>query len=154
MVDGFPNVREDQSSAGTRSLPTLFFGPDLILLSIGLLASTDPLKRLLEGRGIQTHLGDSFGTWFWIVLISFFVFLLFSILLWKIHKEDERAFAIFSRIMRRRNRSGELYNDEIWEVDWTAALSAGATIWIILIGNLLGVLSVVGYASFVFFTFV
>lgn len=143
------------SSTRSRELFKLgFFGPDLCLLSLGLILSSQALRALLNGHGIKTNFGENFGIHFGIFLLTVVLFLLSTMTCWLVSDDRYRQF--------KSKKVEETYQDEngndqvidAWEINLKESLVTRGSIVILGFGNLLGVLGVMTYSCFIYMGFV
>src|SRR5262249_49807633 len=130
-----------------------FLGPDLSLLSIGLFVSTQALRAILNGYGVHTNLGDDFATYFWGFVIGAVVLLFLSVRSWLVYKDDERRLVTKQTTQRLQRRDGSEYEDEVWKILLWQSFRNRAVLRILILGNLFGLASIVGYAYFIVLSF-
>ena len=146
--------RRHRPERGQELFRVCFLGPDFIALALALLTSSRALNAILSGHKIQTFWGENFGDYFW-ALVAFYVASLFlCAILWIMHDADERSLRMRKGNEERQDRAGGAYLIEIWAIEWRESLTSRAGIAILLFGNLLGIVSILAYASFIFFGFV
>jgi hypothetical protein len=148
------SLKRSNSGRGHQLFRVCFLAPDLIVLSIGLLIASEGLRAILKGRQLETLFCPHFPDYFWGLIVLFFVFLLACIVIWNSHDDDERAFVSHTRSEIRLRRTGETYDQTVWEVDWRASFGTRPGILVIGFCNFLGSLSVLSYAFFIYLCFV
>lgn len=148
-------IRETSQSRGAALFRRLWLAPDFIVLGLGLVISSEALHSILLQKGIQTFYGDKFAKYFWTLLGSYFVILLMVIFIWLSTTSEASTFPLSRELRRRLNDAGEFVDREIYRVHYVRGLFGSRVgLWNIVIGNLLGLLTIVLYGFFVYFGFV
>lgn len=99
---------------GHQLFRVFFIAPDLTILALALLVSTEVLRSILAVHMIDTNYGEQYFRWFTILIIAFFAILILSVILWFVHHDDERALAMSRVTEPRRDRSGNEYSATVW----------------------------------------
>jgi hypothetical protein len=148
------SFKRSNSARGYELFRLCFLGPDLSLLALGLFVSSQALRSLLNGHNISTNFGDNFGTYFWTCVLLAIVALLFSTLCWLPHDDDERAFRVKTSREERQQRDGTSREVDIYEVQTLETLTRFSAFLILVVGNLIGIMAILGYVLFIFRGFV
>jgi hypothetical protein len=152
-VMGANDLKRENPDRGPELFKLFFLGPDLAMLSLGLFISSDVLKLILNGQKLNTFYKD-FSATFWTYLVISLVSILSCIFLWSIHGKDERTLHRTQVKETRQRSDGKEYEVTVWPIDWVPSLTSRAGLLILVLGNLLGVASIMSYAVFIFFGFV
>jgi len=147
------SFRRSNPGRGHELFRMFFLGPDFALLALALFVSSQALRALLNGHRIATNLGDDFGTYFWIGLISVFAGLVLSAFCWLPHDENERCFLSEERQEERREKDGSKTTVKIYKLQTLQVLTRFPGVVILVIGNLLGIFTILGYAYFMVLAF-
>jgi len=148
------SFRRSNPARGHELFRIFFIGPDLSLLSLGLLVASQALRSILSGHNIETNFGDDFAVYFWTLVIGLLAVLFVCMFFWLRHDDDERALAIQRTNEWRRDRDGRDYPIEVWAVDWKLSFKRRPAILLLVIGNVLGVACVLSYGWFIYRGFV
>ena len=143
------SFKRSNSARGHELFRMFFLGPDFALLAVGLFVSSQALRALLNGHGIPTNFGADFGTYFWAFLIGVFVFLVASAFCWLPYDDNERCFLSDRSVEQRPNRLGGTDQVEIYRLRTLEVLKRPSGIVILVIGNLLGIITILAYAYFI-----
>lgn len=148
------SFKRSNSARGYELFRICFLGPDLSLLALGLFVSSQALRSLLNGHNISTNFGDNFGTYFWTVVILAMVALLVSTLCWILHDDDEKSFPVTHSVEDRQQRDGSVRSVPVYDVHMMRALRRRAGITVLVVGNFIGIIAILGYVLFIFSAFV
>lgn len=146
--------RRHRPERGQELFRVCFLGPDFIVLSLALLTSSRALTALLNGYRIQTFWGENFGEYFWTMIAFYIASLFLCAILWIMHDADERSLKMRKDSEERQDRTGQTYSIEVWAIEWGKSLTSRAGVSILIFGNLLGLVAIIAYATFIFFGFV
>lgn len=146
--------RRHRPERGQELFRVCFLGPDFIVLALALLTSSRALNTILNGHQIQTFWGENFGDYFWTITAFYVAGLFLCAILWIMHDVDERSLKMRKDNEERQDREGKTYSTEIWAIEWRPSLTSRAGAFILIFGNLLGLVAIIAYATFIFFGFV
>ena len=139
---------------GHQLFRAFFISPDLVILALALLVSTEVLKSILAMHMLDTNYGELYIRWFIILIVAFFGVLILCLLLWFVHHDDERALIMRRARETRRDRSGHEYEAMVWEIDWRASYQKRSFKSLIVFANSAAAACMIAYAGFVIFGFV
>lgn len=138
---------------GHQLFRVFFIAPDLVILALALLVSTEVIKSILALHKIDTNLGEQYFRLFIILIVAFVAVLILCIILWLVRHDDERALYMRRAPETRRDRSGQEYEAVVWEIDWSKSYQKRGFKSLIVFANAAAVACVVAYAAFVIFGF-
>jgi cytochrome bd-type quinol oxidase subunit 2 len=144
------SFRPANPARGHELFRIFFLGPDLGLLALSLLISSQALREVLNGYKINTNFGESFGMYFWMSVVTVLVLLILSVVCWLTRDNDERRLITEQDSENRQNRTGDTYQVTVWKVQWGKSLVGKPGMSILIIGNLFGIAAVLTYAIFMF----
>lgn len=143
------SFRRSNPSRGYELFRMFFLGPDLALLALALLISSQALRGLLNGYRINTNFGDSFSTYFWTALVFVFVTLFVSVFCWLPHDDNERCFPFDETEEERHQRDGSKVTTKVYKVKILKALKGSPGFVVLGIGNFIGIISILAYVYFI-----
>ena len=138
---------------GHQLFRAFFIAPDLVILALALLVSTEVLRSILVIHKIDTNYGDSYMRWFTGLIFLFLAILVGCLILWYIHDDDERALAMRDASGVRRDRGGRKYSTIVWEIDWFESYRNPSFKYLLVFANAFSAACVVAYAWFVSYGF-
>lgn len=144
----------ERDERGEELFRLFFVGPDLISLALGLLVSSKVIELIFNGRNVTHNFGENFGNWFYLLFLIHIVCYFACILFWHAHSQTARRLLITEREGTRQTKGGKEKKQKEYIVDWQASFKTSASIWILILGNFMGLFSLVAYGSFIFFGFV
>lgn len=126
----------------------LYLAPDFLLLSFGLLVSAQSLQSFLSNHRITSRLGDTFGFWFWSLILYNILALVICVFLW-MFAGQAKYIPIGAAKRRVHSPSGEIREVTIQTPLWLAGLFSREGLLTLVCGNLVGLTSLLTFLVFI-----
>jgi hypothetical protein len=143
-------------SRGSEYFKLYFFGPDLAILSLGLVASSKVISDVLNGYKMSSNYGDLFSTYFWGLIGLILIILLVNVGAWITLNELQRQFQVTPTEQTLKNNSGTDTVLTTYNIDLRNSLNneLRGPILRVTFCNLLGFVSIVFYVAFIYGGFI
>jgi|SRR6516225_1674768 hypothetical protein len=148
-------IRETNSSCGSALFKRFWLAPDFLVLAIGLAISSNALNAVLVGRGLKSNYGSDFDKFFWILITVFFVVSLLTLFIWLVTGSEAKTFPIETTTKNRLVAGGVFQPVQVYEIKYFKGLfRTRVGFWNMIVGNGLGVISILAYCAFIYFGFI
>jgi len=138
---------------GHQLFRSFFIAPDLVLLALALLVSSEVLRSILAAHKIDTNYGEHYFDWFIILILIFLAILVSCLVLWHVHHEDERTLVLKLSSESRVRRDGSEYVATVRDIDWDASYHTRAFVNLIFLANVLAGICLIAYVEFIILGF-
>jgi hypothetical protein len=144
--------RENRSRAATL-FRAFFIAPDLLVLSLSMLISSQALRAVIDSKKVSSNYGGNFTYYLMALVVLLIIALVFVAVTWLRGNDAHMSFPLQSKQEIAYKPDGTSETLTVYDIQIFKGLKARAGFWNLGVSNLIGVASVVVYAMFIYYGF-